>query len=75
LTMEQVRTAACAWVEAQSRHSAARRGIYHDAAEKIAYYQMRNREARIFHTRATVAHLLAMGIDVDQLPSCIPLGP
>ena len=73
--MEQVRLAACAWVEAQSRHSAARRGIYHDAADKIAYHQVHNQQARIFHTRATVARLLAMGIDVDQLPSCIPLGP
>ena len=60
--MEQVRTAASAWVEAQSRPSAARRGIYRDAAAKIDYYQARNREARIFHTRATVARLLAVGV-------------
>ena len=75
LTVEQVRTAASAWVEAQSRHSAARRGIYQDAAEKIAYHQVHNQQSRIFHTRTTVAGLLAMGIDVDQLPSCIPKYP
>ena len=67
--------AASAWVEAQSRHSAARRGIYRDATEKIAYYQSHNQQARIFHTRATVARLLAVGIDVDRLPSCIPVSP
>jgi hypothetical protein len=75
LTVEQVRTAASAWVEAQSRHSAARRGIYRHAAEKIAYYQRHNQQARVFHTRTTVARLVAMGIDVDQLPSCIPVSP
>ena len=75
LTVEQVRTAASAWVEAQSRHSAARRGIYRDAAEKIAYYQKHNQQSRIYHTRTTVARLLAMGIDVHQLPSCIPKYP
>jgi len=62
-------------VEAQSRHSAARRGIYREAAERIAYYQEHNQQSRIFHTRTTVGRLLAMGIDVDQLPSCIPKYP
>ena len=73
--VEQVRMAASAWVEAQSRHSAARRGIYQDVAEKIAYHQKRNQQARIFHTRATVARLLELGIDVDHLPSCAPVSP
>ena len=67
--------AASAWVEAQSRHSAARRDIYRDVGEKIAYYQTHNQQARIFHTKATVARLLALGIDVEQLPSCIPVSP
>ena len=67
--------AASAWVEAQSRHSAARRGIYQDAADKIAYYQLRNQQARVSNTKTTVARLLAMGIDVDRLPSCIPASP
>ena len=67
--------AACAWVEAQSRHSAARRGIYRDVADTIAYYQAHNQAARIFHTKATVARLVAMGIDVSTLPSCIPASP
>lgn len=67
--------AASAWVDAQSRHAAARRGIYRDVAAKIAYYQAHNQEARIFHTKKTVARLLAMGIDVRQLPSCVPADP
>jgi len=67
--------AASAWVEAQCRHSAARRGIYRHVAGKIAYYQMHNQQARIFHTKTTIAQLLAMGIDVNRLPSCIPEGP
>ena len=75
LTVEQVRMAASAWVEAQSRHSAARRSIYQDVADKIAYYQMHNQQARVFHTRATLARLQALGIEVGQLPSCIPRSP
>ena len=67
--------AASAWVEAQSLHSAARRGIYQEAARLIAYEQEHNRQARICHTRTRIAKLLAMGIDVDLLPSCIPERP
>lgn len=64
--------AGSAWVSAQFVHSAARRDIYRRVAKKIAYHQEHNRQARIFHTRTTIARLLAMGIDVDQIPSCIP---
>ena len=72
LTVEQVRQAACAWIHAQRLAPGARKAVYQQAAERISYYQHRNQQARRSHTKTTLKRFRAIGIDVDQLPSCKP---
>ncbi len=75
LTVEQVLQAACAWVVAQALPPPARVVIYRQAAERIAYYQDRNRRARQSHTKRTLRRLRELGIEADQLNSCVPNKP
>ena len=75
LTVEQVRQAACAWIDAQRLVPAARPTIYRSTAQRIAYYQRRNQQARQSHTKTTLRTLQSLGIDVRQLPSCKPNDP
>jgi hypothetical protein len=75
LTVEQVREAACVWVEAQDLSAPARRRKYRKAAARIAYYQRRNQQARQSHTKTTRQRLRNLGITVNQLRSCVPGEP
>ena len=72
LTVEQVRLAACAWVQAQAYPSGARIVVYEQAVERILYYQQRNRQARLSHWKTTLRKLKTLGIDIRQLRSCMP---
>ena len=72
LTVEQVREAAGAWFEAHSLPRGARWRRYQETAERIVYYQERNREARRSHTKTTLRRLHHMGIWLSDLPSCHP---
>ena len=72
LTVEQVRLAACAWVEAQVYPSSVRTQVYERAALRIRYYQQRNRRARLAHWKRTLQKLAALDIHIRQLKSCIP---
>jgi len=71
LTVEQVRLAACVCIEAKSLSPSVRKKKFCQTAEIIAYYQRRNRQARISHTRKTLHRLKCLGIKVHQLPSCV----
>ena len=75
LTVEQVRRGANAWLLAQTLPSPARSYIYQQTAALITYHQRRNRQARLSHTKRTIQSLQKMGIEVDQLNSCIPDNP
>jgi len=72
LTVEQVRPAASTCVQVQSLPPAARRDAYEKTAERIAYYQRRNRAARQSHTRTTILRLAQLGVKLLWLPSCVP---
>ena len=72
MTVEQVRQAACTWVEAQPLLPRDRIKLYHHTANVIAYHQKHNREARIAHTQDTLAKLQRLNINVKQLRSCVP---
>lgn len=72
LTVEQVRDAACAWCEAQSLPPRARHLKYQAVAERIAYYQSRNQQARKSHTKTTKRRLRKLGVKLGRLPSCKP---
>ncbi len=70
LTVEQVRSAMHAWLEAADLPSAARRERLKAELEKHHYYQHRNKQARTSHAKTRIRRLTAMGIDVDKIKSC-----
>jgi hypothetical protein len=64
--------AASVCVAAQSLGPLARYQTYQRVAERIAYYQRRNQQARRSHTKTTLSSLKTLGIRLSQIPSCIP---
>ena len=71
LTMEQVRRAMNAWLEAAvGRLSRAER--LQRELDKQKYYQRRTAQARRSHTKTRQARLKSLGIDADRIKSCIP---
>lgn len=73
LTMEQVRRAMNAWLEAAERLTKAER-LQRELA-KQQYFQRRNAQARRSHTKTRKARLKSLGIDPDRIKSCIPRPP
>ena len=72
LTVEQVRLAACARVQAQAYPPCARTVVYEQAVGQILHHQQRNRQARLSHWKTTLRRLKTLGIDVRKLKSCVP---
>jgi len=70
LTMEQVRRAVNAWLQAAERPTKTEQ-LQQELA-KQQYYQRRNAQARKSHTKTQKAHLESLGIHVDRIKSCIP---
>jgi hypothetical protein len=71
LTIEQVRSAMNTWLSSADLQPAARRQRYERNEKKQHDYQRRNLQAGRSHTKTTIVRLTAMGIDVDQIKSCI----
>ena len=71
LTIEQVRSAMNTWLSAADLKPAARRERYAKDEKRRRYHQPRNRQAGKSHTKTKTARLIAMGIDVDHIKSCI----
>jgi len=72
ITVEQVRSAMNVWLGAADLPAAARRKRFKAELEKQQYYQQRNKQARVSHTKTRISRLTAMGIDVGKIKSCIP---
>jgi len=72
LTVEQIRRAMIAWMDAADLPPAVRRKRHQREADIIRYYRRRNEQARKSHTKTRLKRLRALGIDVDELESCIP---
>ena len=72
LTVEQVRSATNAWLEAADLPAAARRERFLTELKKQQYYQQRNKQARASHRKTRIDRLIAMGIDVEKIKSCLP---
>lgn len=72
LTIEQVRSAMNTWLSAADLPPAKRQERYTNELEKQRYYQGRNELSRRSHTKTRIERLSALGIDVDQIKSCIP---
>jgi len=72
LTVERVRRAVNAWIATADMPPAVRRKRHQREADIIRYYRRRNEQARKSHTKTRLKRLRALGIDVDELESCIP---
>ena len=72
LTVEQVRSAVNIWLSTADLRPAARNANYRKELDKQAYHQRRNAQARKSHTKTRISELLALGIDVHSIKSCIP---
>jgi len=72
ISVEQVRSAINVWLDAVDLPTSARRSRYQQEQERQAYYQRRNRQARISHTKTRLIRLLRLGIDPTKIKSCLP---
>jgi hypothetical protein len=70
ITVEQVRSATNAWLDAADLPPSARRQRFADELEKQQYYQRRSRQARVSHTKTRLQRLAALGINITQIKSC-----
>ena len=71
LTAEQVRYAVSQWLQALRLGPHAARILLADAAATIRYQRQHNTAARRDHTKTKRRELLRLGIDVDQIRSCL----
>jgi len=74
LTVEQVRGAMNAWLEAQTMLPKARKERYEKELNHIRYHQGRNEQARRSNTKTRIKDLTAFNIDPDRIKSCVPKG-
>jgi SRSO17 transposase len=71
ITVEQVRSAMDVWIDAADLPPSSRRQRYEEELRKQRYYQRRNKQARVSHTKTRLARLQVLEIDVDQIKSCL----
>ncbi len=72
ITVEQVRSAMNVWLEVTDLPPASRRRRFEEELRKQRYYQRRSKQARVSHTKTRLARLDKLGIDVNQIKSCLP---
>lgn len=71
ITVEQVRSAMNAWLDSVDLPHRVRRQRLVAELEKQQYYQRRNKQARKSKTRTKRTQLNRIGIDPDQIKSCL----
>jgi len=74
LTVEQVRSATNTWLAAADLPPAKRQERYKDELKNQRYHQRRNWQARKSHTKTRLAGLNALGINANQIKSCVGWG-
>jgi len=72
ISVEQVRSAMDVWLATADLPRRSQRERFQEELEKQQYYQRRNKQARQSHTKTRIARLLALGIDIRRIKSCIP---
>jgi SRSO17 transposase len=75
LTVEQVRSAMNAWLQAIDLKPAVRQKCYEQELENQAYHQRRSQQARTSHVKKRIARLNAAGIQVEKIKTCRPRKP
>ena len=71
ISVEQVRSSTNACLDAADLPSTRCRERFKEELEKQQYYQRRNRQARTSHTKTRTKRLRVLGIDVDNIKSCV----
>ena len=72
LTVEQVRLAASAWITAQQVKPSVQYCFFQKVVDVIVYRQDRNRDSRVSHWKTSIKKLKALGIDINEIQTCIP---
>lgn len=72
ISVEQVRSAMNVYLDTADLSPTARKKRFEEELQKQAYYQRRNNQARRSHTKTRLAQFTEMGIDVEQIKSCLP---
>ena len=72
ISVEQVRSAMNVWLDTADLPPSSRRKRFEDELRKQHYYQRRNRQSRVSHTKTRFELLTALGIDINQIKSCLP---
>jgi SRSO17 transposase len=71
ITVEQIRSAMDVWLDAAHLPSAVRRDRFDAELKRQQYYQARNKQARVSHTKTRIRVLTDMGINVHKIKSCL----
>jgi SRSO17 transposase len=71
MTVEQVRSAMNVWLDSANLPPATRRERFETELKKQRYYQSRNKQARISHTKTRLQMLADAGVEVDKIKSCL----
>ena len=72
ISVEQVRSAMNVWLASADLPPRCQRKRWQEELEKQQYYQARNQQARTSHTKTRILALTALGIDIDNIKSCLP---
>lgn len=72
ISVEQVRSAMNVYLDTADLPTPARKKRFEDELYKQQYYQRRNRQARMSHTKTRHGQFAALGIDVTGIKSCLP---
>lgn len=71
ITVEQVRSAMDVWLDSADMPPKHRRQRFEREQEKQRYYQRRNKQARVSHTKTRRSQLEKLGIDPERIKSCL----
>jgi SRSO17 transposase len=72
LTVEQVRSAMNVWLDVADLPPRSQRQRFEKEQRKQQYYERRNKQARISHTKTRRRRLNEAGVDPDKIKSCLP---
>lgn len=71
ITVEQVRSAVNVWLDSADLPPSCQRQRFEKEQQKQQYYERRNKQARVSHTKTRRSRLNELGINADRIKSCL----